>query len=181
MRYFFTAAAPPLARILLVESGSRSLLESLIPALHAAWGEHLVIDLVTCFAGAPSTLRSTASVYRVADYSGPEGRARLLALLKPCNYTVIGIICAAEPIMNKWKWWLAWKLPAKLFIVNENGDYFWFDRFHKGIISHFAMYRAGLTGAGAAPTIARLLLFPFTLAYLILFAAWVHAKRALRA
>ena len=39
-----------------------------------------------------------------------------------------GVICAAEPIMTKWKWWLGNKLPAKTFIINENGDYFWLDR-----------------------------------------------------
>jgi len=25
--------------------------------------------------------------------------------------------------MNKWKWWLAAKVPAKFFVINENGDY----------------------------------------------------------
>ena len=75
---------------------------------------------------------------------------------------------------------LAARLPAKVFILNENGDYFWLDRGHLGNIRHFVLFRAGLTGAGAVRTVARLLLFPFTLLYLILYATSAHARRALR-
>ena len=30
--------------------------------------------------------------------------------------------------MTKWKWALAFRLPVKVLVVNENGDFFWFDR-----------------------------------------------------
>jgi hypothetical protein len=82
--------------------------------------------------------------------------------------------------MVKWKWALAARLPAKLFILNENGDYFWFDRGHWSSIRHFLLFRAGLSGAGAVRTIGRLILFPLTLLYLILYAATVHFRRKLR-
>jgi hypothetical protein len=32
--------------------------------------------------------------------------------------------------MTKWKWMLAARLPGKVFVVNENGDYFWLDHGH---------------------------------------------------
>ncbi len=78
--------------------------------------------------------------------------------------------------MTKWKWALVAQVPAKVFILNENGDYFWLDRGHWTNIRHFVLFRAGLAGAGAVRTIGRLLLFPFTLLYLIAFAAVVHAQ-----
>jgi hypothetical protein len=82
--------------------------------------------------------------------------------------------------MTKWKWVLALRIPAKVFVVNENGDYFWLDRQHLGVIRRFVLLRSGLAGAGAVRTLARLFLFPFTLLYLLLYAATVHARRALR-
>ena len=71
-------------------------------------------------------------------------------------------------------------LPAKVFVLNENGDTFWLDYTHFGVIRHFVLFRAGLAGAGAVRTLARVFLFPFTLLYLLLYAATVHSRRALR-
>jgi hypothetical protein len=79
--------------------------------------------------------------------------------------------------MTKWKWVIAARLPAKFFILNENGDYFWLDYGHWALIRHFALYRAGLAGAGAVRTLARLALFPFTLLFLLCYAAAVHLTR----
>jgi len=90
------------------------------------------------------------------------------------------MICSAEPVMTKWKWWLAARMPAKFFILNENGDYFWFDWERRKTIRRFAAYRAGLSGAAAVPAILRFLLFPLTLAYLILYACTVHLRRRIR-
>jgi hypothetical protein len=47
-------------------------------------------------------------------------------------------------------------------------------------MAHFMLFRAGLTGAAALPTIARLLFFPLTLAYLLLYAGAVHLRRRIR-
>ena len=79
--------------------------------------------------------------------------------------------------MTKWKWSLSARLPAKFFILNENGDYFWLDYGHWSVIRHFALYRAGLAGVGAVRTLARLALFPFILLFLLCYAAAVHLTR----
>jgi hypothetical protein len=175
LRHFFRRDIPPLTRILLVESGSRHLFDTLIPKLYQIFGEETVIDLITCFAGSPVGFRGTVS--RVTDYTKPESRAQLLSELKSRDYAAIGIICAAEPIMTKWKWWLAAKIPAKLFIVNENCDFFWADWGQWRLILHFILFRAGLTGAAAVPAIARMLFFPITFTYLLLYAGAVHLRR----
>ena len=47
--------------------------------------------------------------------------------------------------MTKWKWALALRLPVKVLVVNENGDFFWFDRANWRTIRHFVLFRAGLS------------------------------------
>lgn len=181
MRDFLRRRSPGFDRPLLIESGSRLLLETFIPWVYSTYGSHSSIDVVTCYAGAPGTLNpSTSGVFHVTDYPGPDGRQRLLAELRERKHTVVVMICSGEPIMTKWKWWLVWKLPLKALLLNENGDFFWFDRTQWRLILHFALFRAGLTGEGAAARLAQLLLFPLTLVYLLLYAAWVHLKRAVR-
>jgi len=178
LRHFFRRGNPPFTKALLVESGSRRLFDDLIAGLYETYGEQIEIDLVTCFAGVPEGFRG--KVFRVTDYQGREARKRLFSELKAENYPIAGIICSGEPIMTKWKWALAAKLPAKIFVVNENGDYFWLDWGHWRVMTHFVLYRAGMTGASAIPTIARLLFFPLTFSYLLVYAGFAHLRRKLR-
>jgi hypothetical protein len=180
LRYFLHRTAPPFSRVLLVESGRRDLFEDLLRGLYDVHAG-MQADLVTCYAGLPQHFRTDrGEVYRVTDYPNGRLRKKLYGLLGANRYTVVGIICSGEPIMTKWKWMLAARLPAKVFVLNENGDYFWLDRGHLANIRHFILFRAGLTGAGAIRTLARLVLFPFTLLYLILYAFTVHLRRKLR-
>ena len=182
MRHFFRRRIPPFRRVLLVESGSRAVLDLLLPVLFKRYGEQMRVDVLTCYAGAPEGFREeTGQVYRVNDCTGRERRRELYRELAANHYDVLGMVCSAEPIMTKWKWALATLLRAKVFVVNENGDYFWLDYAHAGAIQHFVFYRAGLTGSGAPMTIARLLFFPLTLAYLAMWAAAAHLLRKVRA
>jgi hypothetical protein len=79
--------------------------------------------------------------------------------------------------MTKWKWALAFRLPVKVLIVNENCDYFWLDRSNWAIIRRFTLLRAGLSGGDAVHAVGRILVFPLTLAYLLLYAAVIHLRR----
>jgi len=181
VRYLLTGRLPDANSILLVESGSRDILEKVIAGLHASWGAGVPIDLVSCFANLPRGLDAGSSrVFRVSDYRGRQGRAQLYRELRARNYPLMGIVCSEEPLMTKWKWALAVRVAAKIFIINENADYFWLDRRHLKIIWQFALNRAGLAGAGAVRTLARVFSFPFALFYLLLYAAAVHGRRALR-
>lgn len=178
MRYFFRGKTPPFTKVLLVESGSRHLLDALIAGLRNSYGDALELGLVTCFAGEPRGF--SGEVFRIADYSGRVGRKRLYTELAADGYTIAVIICSGEPIMMKWKLAIGAHVPAKILVLNENGDYFFLDRQHWRITLHFIRYRAGLTGAAAIPAIARLLFFPVTLSYLLLYAAFVHLRRKAR-
>jgi hypothetical protein len=181
MRYCLSSRIPEPASILLVESGSRGIIESVIPGLRHTWGEDVPIDLISCYATLPQGFEAaTTRIYRVADYKGGKARAELVRRLRGNQYSLMGIVCSGEPLMTKWKLALAWQLPAKLFIINENADYFWLDLGHSKQLRRFALARAGLAGTGAVRTLARVIAFPFTLAYLLLFAVAVHTRRLLR-
>ena len=179
MRYFLTRREPPLNRVLLIESGSRSLLEGVIPHLYRMWGEHTAIDVLTCYPGLPAGFSPSTRVFHAPDYSSPAGRKKLVRLLRERNYSYGGIICSAEPVMSKWKWFIAFHIPAKFLILNENGDFFWIHRDHADILWHFFQVRAGLAGEGALRTMARLIAFPFSVFYLILYALMAHTRRSL--
>jgi hypothetical protein len=179
VRYVLTRGDPPVNAILLVESGSRNLLERLLPTLRKTWGEEILIDVVSCYPTLPRGFRpETTRLYQVADYRGRELRRQLYRRLIANRYAYTGIICSGEPLMTKWKWAIALQVPARLFIINENADFVWFDRFHWRVLWRFALYRSGIGDAGAVRTLAGLILFPFTLFYLLLYATAVHARRA---
>ena len=172
---------PEATSVLLVESGSRGLLEKLLPHFRDVWGEEVFIDLVTCYAKPPQGFRPENSrIYRVTEYRGRAGRGRLYRELAKNRYSLVGIVCSGEPLMTKWKWSVALRLPAKVFIINENGDYFWLDRAHMDTLREFVFLRSGLAGAGAVRLLGRVFSFPFTFLYLLLYATTVHARRAFR-
>lgn len=181
MRYYLSGLHPSVSSILLVESGARNIVERVIPVLRRGYGTGVRIDLVSCYASLPQGFDAeTTRIYRVADYRGREGRRKLYCELRGNGYSIMGIVCSGEPLMTKWKAALTFQIPAKTFVINENGDYFWLDRKHLKPIREFVLLRAGLAGAGAVRTLARALLFPFTLFYLLLYATAVHARRAVR-
>lgn len=181
MRLFFSSRIPHFERVVLVESGSRYLLEDLLPGVYHYHPRLERVDVITCFPGSPSTFdHSRGEIIRIHQFQGSAGRSRLYEHLKKVDYNICGIICSGEAVMTKWKWAIAAQAPAKLFILNENGDYFWFDHSQLSVIRKFVLFRAGLSGANAVSTIGRLALFPFTLAYLLAFAGWVHLRRKVR-
>jgi hypothetical protein len=181
VRYFLTGRQPKVTSILLVESGSRGLLEGVVGGLRQTWGDAVYIDLVTCYSSLPRGFEAhNTRVYRVGDFRGRPARGKLYRELAGNGYSLMGIICSGEVVMAKWKWVLGARIPAKIFIINENGDYFWLDRKHLGALRQFVLFRSGLAGSGAVRTLVRLISFPFTLLYLLAYAANAHARRALR-
>ncbi|MDE3199212.1 MAG: hypothetical protein KGN84_22875 [Acidobacteriota bacterium] len=179
MRYVLSNRRPQGTRILFVESGSRGLIETVLPILTSTWAANYTIDVITCFGGVPEGLTAESAIYRVGDYATPEKRDALVKELRSRGYAYLGIVCSAEPIMTKWKWMLAFRIPARVFVVNENADYFWMHRENASILRQFALVRAGLHGADAPRTLARLLFFPFAVIFLLLYAAQAHTRRLL--
>ncbi len=172
--------APPVRKILLVESGSRHLLERLIPNLRAVYGESLHFDLCTCFPGSPQSLGEACKIYRTADFRTQSARKKLYAELRANGYQAIGILCSGEPIMTQWKWMLVYQTRAHAFLINENSDYVWFDRLHASGLAVYARTRLGFEDTGAVRTLVHIVLLPVSLIYLSLYAMKVHLVRRLR-
>ena len=178
LKRFLSKRIPQLNHIVVVESGDREILEKFLPSMY---GHCPYIDVVTCFGGPPASFDATrGKLISIHDYRGPEGRKRLYQELWDKHYSAVGIVCADQPIMTKWKWAIAAQLPGKLFIVNENVDWFWVDRGNWKTVRHFVLFRAGLSGADAVRTLTQLALFPFTVLYLLLWAGMAHTRRLLR-
>ncbi|MCC7175011.1 MAG: hypothetical protein IT159_07425 [Bryobacterales bacterium] len=177
---FFRLGFPQSPRILLVESGSRRLLEGVIPYLRGHFGSQAPLELLTCYAGKPAGLGEGSAVYQTHHHQGRKARKRLYRTLAENGVGVLVILCSAEPIMTKWKWALALNLPARVLVVNENGDAFWLDRTNWKTILHFVLFRAGLTGGDAVRTLTQALLFPLTLLYLLVYAGAIHLRRKVR-
>lgn len=181
MRYFFGRRLPPFTRMLLVESGSRAILEAAVPRFQSVYGDQVCFDLLTCLPGLPRVLDPAATrVFRVTDCRSRADRRRLLAELRAQRYPLLGIICSDEPVMTPWKAAATVLLPAKVVVFNENADLFWLDWNHRQAIRQFVLFRAGLLEEGAARKLAQLAAFPFLLAYLLLYAAYVHLRRGVR-
>lgn len=164
-------------RVLLVESGSRTIAERLRPGLLRNHGSGIKIDLFTCYPGLPSRYPEDTAVFRTQEH--PDRKA-LLRQLCGRGYSLVGVICSGEPILFKWKLVLAARVPAKVFIVNENADYFWLDYGHWRLLARMAAHRLGLSGPSAARNLAGIALFPLTLAYLLAYAVGVHSVRLVR-
>ena len=178
MRNFLSGRHPDRCHIAVVESGSRRVTEEVLPRLRGLFGADVPIDLVTCYAGLPAGIsEGSSAVFRVHAYRGKEGHRRLYADLKSRRPSILAIICSDEPIMTKWKWALAVRLPCNVLVVNENADFFWLDLPRWRTACQFLLFRAGLSGGEAVPTLLRLVLFPFTLLYLLLYAAVIHLRR----
>ena len=165
MRYFLSRRIPHADAILLVESGSRSLLETVAPGAAADLGRgrrdrpgHLLRAPARGFPGRIPAF--TAS----RDYRGREGRRKLYRELaaEPLRADGHGLLRRAdhdEVEVGASRC----GMPAKVFVINENGDYFWLDRGHLDLIRQIVLLRSGLAGAGAVRTLARVVSFPFTL------------------
>jgi len=179
LRYFWNVKRfPQKGPILLVESGTRDLLEKAIPTIRTFWdGRTPPIDVFTCFGGIPEGIGDDGEIFRVADYPGPE-RKRLLREFKSRGYAVMGVVCSDEPILNTWKWLIMLNVPAKLLVINESGDCFWCDRENWASIREFVASRSGITGATVLRSVLQTAALPFTLTWLLCFAAGAHTVRA---
>jgi hypothetical protein len=179
LRFFWNIHEfPEPTRILLVESGTRDLVEKAIPSIRKFWdGRTPPIDLFTCYSGVPEGIGDDGQIYRVTDYPGPE-RKKLLRELKGKDYAIMGVVCSEEPILAKWKWLIVASLPAKMLVINESGDCFWVDRNNWTTIRKFIASRSGITGATVLRSVLQVAALPVTFVWLVLFAAGAHTARA---
>jgi len=182
MRWVLSRAVPPATRVLLLESGPREVAEKLIPRLRRVFGEEVPVDLLTCLGDDPKDFaaepgRSGSRVWKVTDCPDDATRWRLLRDIRNQRHPIVAILCTGSPIMASWRTAALVLLPAKFLIVNEHADFFWLDRGHWRALWQFLFHRTGLLEESAVRTLARVVAFPFALAFLLVYAAAVHVTR----
>ena len=176
MKFFLTGRAPAADRILLVESGSRHVLERAIAGMERGFpGAHL--ELCTCFPGLPAAATPFDRVWRVTEAPSLGAKLRMACEIAGTRPPIAALLVSGEPIMFNWKAVLLFLLPSKILLVNENGDFFWLDRPNLGTLRQFLGARLGMNGEGMLRGVCRFVAFPFVFVFLLLFAAASYSLR----
>jgi len=180
MRFVFRPVGVAMSRVLVVESGPRTLSERFLQHLYTHHPAEQV-DLLTCYEGGPSNLElHRGGVTSIHSHTGFAGRRALMRTLARSRYDVVAIFCAGQPIMTRWKWAVALRVPAKVLIVNENADYFWLDSGNLSNLRALVKERMNWRVAASPRLFFELLAYPFVLGYLLAYAGWIHSRRLLR-
>lgn len=177
---FLSRWSPEFDRVLLIESGARTAADQFLQTLYCEEQPDRV-DVLTCYGDAPAAFDpGKGRVYLTQQAAEPTARKRLFQELAASRYSAVCVLCTGDPIMTKWKWMVAFRIPAKLMIVNENADTFWLDRGHVGKARRMLQERMGLHRITPLRILSQTLRFPFTLIALLAYAAFMHTRRRLR-
>ena len=183
MRWVLARRIPPITKLLLVESGPRSIAEKAIIRFRELYGKELPIDLLTCLPSDPRGLTANGApseVFRSIHCHDRRTRWQLLRRIRAKRHPVTAIICADSPILGPWKMAALALFPSKFLIINENVDFFWLDRAHRSDVKRFLLHRTGLLEGSTPQKVAAILIFPFAFAYLLAYALVVHTVRLAR-
>lgn len=173
--------SPEFDKVLVVESGARAAADQFLQALYKEERPNRV-DILTCYGNAPAAFdMGKGHAYLTQHALGGAARKQLFQELAASRYSAVCVLCTGDPIMTKWKWMVALRIPAKLMIVNENADTFWLDRGHVAKARRMVQERMGLHRITPLRILSQALRFPVTLIVLLAYAAFVHARRRLRA
>ena len=178
MKLFLTARIPEATRVLLVESGSRAVLERALVRMRLIF-PHARFELCTCFHGWP-TAQPIERVWRVTEAPGFFSKCGLALRIARSRPPIAALLFSGEPIMFNWKLALLLLLPSKLLVVNEHGDFFWLDRANLAVLRQFLGARWGVSGEELVRSLCRSVSFPFVFLFLLLGAAVAYLKRWLR-
>src|SRR5712672_1807681 len=127
MKYFFSGAGPAATRILLVESGSRRVMERAIAGMERGF-PGASLELCTCYPGTPAASAAFGKVWRVTDAPSFGAKWKMARTIAASQPPIAALLFSGEPVMFNWKMILLFLLPSKILLVNENGDFFWLDR-----------------------------------------------------
>lgn len=188
MHRLLARAQPSFSSILLVESGPRKVTEQFLPFLYNLKGAQHV-DVLTCYSTPPAAFDfSRGVVYSVNDPEVRANRAAFIDKLVAGPYTLLALMLCGTPILQKWKWLLAYKSGARLIAVNEEAKYFGLEiwNYHSMLrmllqrLNPFADYTRDSLAALLITFLLSLFVAPFTVAYLLIYTAAVHLRRILR-
>ena len=178
MRSVLSRRTPSLERLLVVESGSRTVTQKFLGVIYPVTA---AVDILTCHPGPPPGFDpSKGRLFLTQHAPDRDSRKKLFRQFASSGYSAVCLMCTGESVMTKWKWATAIQVPASVLIVNENADYFWLTRSNWRMARAIVKHRVGLHGLGPLRLVEQAIVFPFTVLLLAGFAARVHARRILR-
>jgi hypothetical protein len=172
-------SCPPFGRVLLIESGSRQAAERFLQYLY----QHeacVQVDVLTCFSTPPEAFQSHfGQIFLVTDPAIAEHRQKFLRAIASAPYDVVAVLHTGSAILRKWKWMIALLTRAKVLAVREGADFIFLDY---GYLQNIEvniprLRREQITRLRLA---GEVLLMPFTILSLLLYAGQVHLGRWLR-
>lgn len=179
MRGLFSKAYPSFDRVLLVESGTREITEKVLHRFYEI--ENIGrLDVLTCYSGVPRSFDTARGVIYSIHTEAAQSHLRFIRTVLATPYTAVAILSTDSGVLARWKWAVALLTKANVVMIHQEGSFhcagFW--RRIARLISPKPM-RIWITDQ--LRLAAEVLLMPFTISYLLLFAAAVHARRLLRA
>jgi hypothetical protein len=177
MRGILQRAHPSFERVLVIESGPRDITEKFLRHVYDAHGCRQ-LDLLTCYDTAPESFDAgRGNFICVTNPEIATKRTRTAVAIGRSRYNIVATLCTGSPVLRNWKLLIALLTPAKLVLVNEHGDYFLFDYWHRNAAQSMLLRRLDVAGALRLELVGEIVWFPVTVAYLASYAALLHAKR----
>jgi hypothetical protein len=168
-------------QIFIVESCPRELTNRFLQHIYGVQRSRRA-DLLTCYVDAPAEFDpARGKILSVHEPEIAQNRRRFIAGLNTSPYTLVVVFCAGSPVLQKWKWAITLCTRAKVLIVNEDGDFFFLDWANRRQAYRLFLQRiSGRRGRVNFRTWTEALLVPFTLAFLISYAAVAEIRRLAR-
>ncbi len=185
MRGFFDFASPSYERILLIESGSRQIGKALLTRLYALQEEHRAaqhtrLDLLTCFTADPENFdERRGALLRVTERHIASRKIAFLRELVSARYTTIVVIADGEATMRRWKWTVGALSSSKLIVCRDASNLFLLDAQQIWAVRSRYAARFRRPNLSWVLRVASLSLAPFSISFLAVYAAALHAKRLL--
>lgn len=175
MKWFLSGRAPHATKILLVESGSRHLLERAV----AEMSRHFPaakFDLCTCYPGVLETA-AVDQVWRVNEVRSFGAKLSMARAVLRTRPPIAALLFSGEPVMFNWKMLLLAALPSKIIVINEHGDFFWLDRKNLTLLRSFVGARLGVGGDAFLRAFSQVLVFPFVFLFLVFYTLVTYLAR----
>ena len=138
----------------MIESGPAPFSERFLEHLYQVGRPGMWI-LLSCYTDVPSGFDiNRGRSFFTHQATTASARNDLFRDLAKRGYSAVCVLCTGDPIMTKWKWMAAARVPSKVLIVNENIDFYWLDIHHWRSAKAMLRHRMGLHGTGPFRIIA---------------------------
>lgn len=169
-----------LTRVLLIESSPREVGDIMLARLYGQLEQPGTVDLLTCYATAPAGFDlGRGRTYSVHQPEAVANRSSFVKSLARGPYDAIVILCAGSGVLAKWKWAILAQTDARVVFADETGDWFFVSVRNVSQLAVLMVRRMHLADIPQVLLMAgKWIVAPLTVLWLVLFAIYVHLRRA---